>query len=62
MANKQVYDSECNVYCAIINGLNAAVPRKYKHAIGNTIGVKIYCPTDSPKTILNDLRTNYGKL
>ena len=62
LANKRVYDSECNVLRAIINGLNAAVPRKYKRAIGNAIGVKIYRPTDSPKTILNNLRTNYGKL
>ena len=57
-----MYDSECNVHRAIINSLNVAVPRKYKRAIGNAIGVKIYRPTDSPKNILNNLRANCGKL
>ena len=55
LVNKRVSDSEYNVHCAIINGLNIAVPRKYKRAVGNTIGVKIYGPTDCPKTIINNI-------
>ena len=51
-----------HVHRAIINGINMAVPWKYKHAIGNVIRVKIYQLTDCPKTILNNLQTNYRKL
>ena len=61
-ANKRVFDSEANVRRAVISALNEAVPRKYKRAGGNAIGVKIYKPSDCPRTILNVLRTNYGKL
>ena len=61
-ANKKVYDSECIVQRAIVNGLNIAVTRQYKRAGGSAIVVKIYRPTISPKTIINNLRTNYGKL
>ena len=42
LANKRVCDSKCNVHRAIINDINMADPRKYKHAIGNGVEVKIY--------------------
>ena len=62
LANKRVYDSKCNVHRLIINGLNMAVPHKRKRAVGNANGVKIYRRTNCPKTILNNLQANYGKL
>ena len=40
-ANKKVFDSESNVRRAIIDGLNAAVPRQYKRSGGTSIGAKI---------------------
>ena len=55
LAIKRVHDSECNMHRAIINSLNMAIPRKYKRAIGNVIGVEIYRPTNCPKTLLNNL-------
>ena len=58
-ANKRVYDSQCTVQHVIVNGLNIAVPRQYKRDGGNAIGVKIYQPTDYPKTIINNMQTNY---
>ena len=61
-ANKKVFDSESNVRRAIIDGLNAAVPRQYKRSGGNSIGAKMYKANDCPRTILNNLRTCYGRL
>ena len=61
-ANKRVFDLEANVIRAVISAINEAVPRKYKRAGGNAIGVNIYKPSDCPRTILNILCTNYDKL
>ncbi len=61
-ANKQVFDSQLNVRRAINEALNQAVPRKYRRTTtGDAIGVKVYKPTDCPRTILADLRRRYGK-
>ena len=61
-ANKKVYDSESNVRRAVIGGLNAAVPRQYKRSGGTSIGAKMYNANDCPRTILDNLRTSYGRL
>ena len=61
-ANKKVYDSESNVRRAIIDEINAVVPRQYKCSGGTPIGSKMYKANDCPRTILNNLRSCYGRL
>ena len=59
---KKVYDSQTHVNRAVINALNAAVPRPYKRAAAGTIGSKIYKPTNNPKAIITALQANYGQM
>lgn len=60
--NKKVFDSQQNVLRAINEALNNVVPKSYRRETeGNTIGVKVYKPTDNPRTILAELRRRYGK-
>ena len=47
---------------AVINALNAAVPRPYKRAAAGAIGSKIYKPTENPKAIITALQANYGQM
>ena len=61
-ANKKVYDSESNVRWAIIDELNAAVPRQYKRSGGTSISAKMFKANDCPRTILNNPRSCYGRL
>ena len=59
-ANKAVYDSNQNIRRAVNEALNLAVPNAFRKPAANQIGTKVYTIRDSPREILDNLRTKYG--
>ena len=55
--------SETNVRRAVIDALNAAVPKSYRRAQGGATGIghTTYKATNQPREILAQLRANYGR-
>ena len=61
-AHKGCFTSEGNIRRAVNAGLNKATPRMFRRVPGGTVGVRTFRPTDDPKEILRNLRSNYGRM